>query len=112
MGREVTVLLMINADLGGPEAVDSFNTIGHFGFFTVLEVNVITKYSLNLKSRSFGFCQRELTAIVTGSYCLLKENQRLWRTESIDSGNKIGLFGFCTLVEVNVITKVLYDFKE
>ena len=32
--------------------------------------------------------------------------------EIVDSLNKIGRFGFCTVVEVNVITKELFDFKE
>ena len=32
--------------------------------------------------------------------------------EAVDSLYMIGHFGFCTLVEVNVNTKVLHDFKE
>ena len=67
-------------DRAGQEAVDSLDMTGHFGFCTFVEVNVITKCSSILKSRSFGFRQRYLTAIVIRCLCLLKDNQRPWRT--------------------------------
>ena len=36
-------------DRGGPQTVDSLDMILHFGFCTLVEMNVITKYFSNLK---------------------------------------------------------------
>ena len=43
-------------DRGGPEPVDSLNMIGHFGFCTIVKVNVITKVLSD--SKEFSDCIR------------------------------------------------------
>ena len=97
---------------GGPEAADSLKMIEYFSFCTLVELNVFTKHSSISKSGNFDFCQRQFTAIVTRSYCLFKTMKDRGGLEVVDSGNKRRPFGFCTLVEENVITMVFYDFKE
>ena len=52
-----------------------------------------------------------MTAIVTGQTVLLLVITDRGGPETGNSPKMIGCFGFCTLVEVNVITKVLHDFK-
>ena len=50
----VTVLILTIPELGGPQAVDSLDMVGPFGFCTPVEVNLVTKvvfYYTELKLR-------------------------------------------------------------
>ena len=73
---------MTSPGRGGQEAVDSLDMTGHFGFCTFVEVNVITKCSSILKSRSFGFCQIEMIGKMIRGDCLVNDFARSWRTGS------------------------------
>ena len=57
---EVTVLLMTIPDRGGPEPVDSLNMIGHFGFCTLVKVNVITKVLSDSKELKLWFSPKTI----------------------------------------------------
>ena len=60
-------MLETSPDCGGPEAVDSLDMVGHFGVCTPVEVNLITKVFCYFIELKFGFCQRQMTAIVIRS---------------------------------------------
>ena len=68
----------------------------------------LRRYSKFFKSISFGFCQKQLTEIVSRGYCLVNDYPRSRGQEAVDRLDMVGHFDFCTRVEVNLITKVLF----
>ena len=62
-----------------------------------------------LKSRSCGFCHRELIANVTGGYCFVDDCPDHGGPEAADSLDIVRHFGFRTLKKLNIIMNVLTD---
>ena len=60
----------------------------------------------------FGFCQRQLTAIVIRGYCLVKDYRRPWKTGSWWYSWDGRRLQFHNLVKLNVLTNVLSYYYE
>ena len=58
--KEVTVLLLISPDCGGPEALDNLDMVGRFGFCTHVELNLITKVLLYHTVLRFWFSPKKI----------------------------------------------------
>ena len=91
-------------DQGELEIVDSLNMIGHFGFCTLVEVDVIHEGTLFLyRVEALVFAKYTWLQLWYEGTVLLRTSPDRGGPEVVDRLDMIGHFGLCTLVEVDVI---------